>query len=122
VMLHSMAYRAMAFNVRDLPHGFWSHSNDIAAVLATIVVLGGYLYAAGLFGLSRELETNKAYNLDSATAWHAATLASIPLVERQGLGVLYLIEKSGGYAAASATVAWAAAARWVMRSAREGMR
>jgi len=26
VMLHSMAYRAMAFNVHDPPHGFWSHS------------------------------------------------------------------------------------------------
>jgi len=34
---------------------------------------------------------------------------------------LYLIEKSGGYATASATVAWASAARWVMRAAKAGI-
>ncbi len=33
----------------------------------------------------------------------------------------YLIEKSGGYATASATVAWASAARWVMRAAKAGI-
>jgi len=26
-----MAHRAMAFNVRDPPHGFWSHSNQFVA-------------------------------------------------------------------------------------------
>jgi len=36
-------------------------------------------------------------------------------------GQAYLIEKSGGYATASATVAWASAARWVMRAAKAGI-
>jgi len=35
VMLHGMAYRAMAFNVRDPPHGFWSHSLHFAHLAAT---------------------------------------------------------------------------------------
>jgi len=39
VMLHSMAYRAMAFNVRDLPHGFWSHSNQLCVPSCCLSVI-----------------------------------------------------------------------------------
>ncbi len=46
--------------------------------------------------------------------------AGARFLDQQGLAE-YLIEKSGGYATASATVAWASAARWVMRAAKAGI-
>jgi len=78
--------------------------------------------------LSRKLDNTLGLFLSvngfeaNAIALHSAARPSMILMDGSDLmAVLYLIEKSGGYATASATVAWASAARWVMRAAKAGI-